>query len=146
MNGFQAAAVLAIFVLFAAIELKRGRFWAKEATQEDKWLDAVVMVVFPIMIVPTIFFTSYWLGTQHFAEYRDALAHWPWWTMAITLLLADDLTQYWWHRLSHSTWMWPFHRAHITRRPIWASVSSTAIISFTTQPCLAYGCRAHLSF
>lgn len=29
MNGFQAAAVLAIFVLFAAIELKRGRFWAK---------------------------------------------------------------------------------------------------------------------
>lgn len=112
MNGFQAAAVLAIFVIFAAIELKRGRFWAKEATQEDKWLDAVVMVVFPIMIVPTIFFTSYWLGTQHFPEYRDALAHWPWWAMAVTLLLADDLTQYWWHRMSHSTWMWPFHRAH----------------------------------
>lgn len=32
--------------------------------------------------------------------------------MALTLLVTDDMTQYWWHRFSHSTWMWPFHRAH----------------------------------
>ena len=29
-----------------------------------------------------------------------------------TLLVVDDLTQYLWHRLSHTSWMWPFHRAH----------------------------------
>jgi sterol desaturase/sphingolipid hydroxylase (fatty acid hydroxylase superfamily) len=28
------------------------------------------------------------------------------------LLLVDDLTQYWWHRLSHSPLLWPLHRAH----------------------------------
>jgi len=28
------------------------------------------------------------------------------------LILVDDLTQYWWHRLSHSPLLWPLHRAH----------------------------------
>jgi len=28
------------------------------------------------------------------------------------LIVADDLTQYWWHRFSHSTIFWPLHRAH----------------------------------
>jgi sterol desaturase/sphingolipid hydroxylase (fatty acid hydroxylase superfamily) len=32
--------------------------------------------------------------------------------MLLTLLLADDLTQYWWHRLSHTSRFWPLHRAH----------------------------------
>ena len=32
--------------------------------------------------------------------------------MLPVLLLADDLTQYWWHRLSHTSIMWPLHRAH----------------------------------
>ena len=28
------------------------------------------------------------------------------------LLIADDMTQYWWHRASHSPLLWPLHRAH----------------------------------
>ncbi|MES2908352.1 MAG: sterol desaturase family protein [Pseudomonadota bacterium] len=112
MNDIQAVAVLTLFAVFAAIEIWRGRFFASEATREDKRLDAAVIVIFPLMIIPTIFFTSYWLGARYFPEYQDALAQWPWWTMVVTLLLADDMTQYWWHRMSHSSWMWPFHRAH----------------------------------
>jgi hypothetical protein len=32
--------------------------------------------------------------------------------MVLVLLLADDLTQYLWHRLSHTSVLWPLHRAH----------------------------------
>ena len=105
MHPYQALAVLAIFVTFAAIEMRRGRFLATEATSEDKWLDAVVITVFPLVIVPSIFFLSYTLCMHWIPEHQDALAHWSGWAMALTLLLADDLTQYWWHRFSHSTWM-----------------------------------------
>jgi sterol desaturase/sphingolipid hydroxylase (fatty acid hydroxylase superfamily) len=112
MNNVQAIAVAVIFLFFAVIELWRGRFFAQEATREDKRLDVVVFAVFPVVIVPCILLACQWIGLQYFPEYRAALAHWPWWAMAITLLLADDMTQYWWHRLSHSSWMWPFHRAH----------------------------------
>jgi sterol desaturase/sphingolipid hydroxylase (fatty acid hydroxylase superfamily) len=112
MNNFQGAAVLAIFVLFAAIELWRGRFFTPLASREDRRLDWAVFLIFPLAIVPVILLSCQWLGVRYFPEYRDALAQWPWWLMTLTLLLADDLTQYWWHRLSHSSWMWPFHRAH----------------------------------
>ena len=43
---------------------------------------------------------------------RDLLAHWPWWQMLAVLLVADNLTQYFWHRLSHTSIIWPLHRAH----------------------------------
>jgi len=36
----------------------------------------------------------------------------PWYAMAGILLIADDMTQYWWHRASHSPLLWPLHRAH----------------------------------
>lgn len=112
MNQVQGIAVVTIFMVFIAIELWRGRFFTPLATREDKRLDVIVSTMFPLAIVPIILFASQWLGLRFFANYRDALAHWPWWGMLITLLLADDLTQYWWHRMSHSSWMWPFHRAH----------------------------------
>lgn len=112
MNQVQGISILTIFILFTAIELWRGRFFTPLATREDKRLDVIVSTMFPLAIVPIILFTCQWLGLRFFADYRDALVHWPWWGMLITLLLADDLTQYWWHRMSHSSWMWPFHRAH----------------------------------
>ena len=37
----------------------------------------------------------------------------PWWRCSL-LLLTDDLSWYWWHRASHSSLLWPLHRAHHT--------------------------------
>ncbi|TXH06277.1 MAG: fatty acid hydroxylase family protein [Nevskiaceae bacterium] len=112
MSPIQGLAALALFALFGAIELHRGRFFDPAATREDKILDLVVFNVFPLAIIPAIFTLTFWVGTRYFPQAQDAWAQWPWWQMLLVLLLADDLTQYWWHRLSHSSWMWPFHRAH----------------------------------
>ena len=32
--------------------------------------------------------------------------------MVAILLVVDDMTQYWWHRASHTPLLWPLHRAH----------------------------------
>jgi sterol desaturase/sphingolipid hydroxylase (fatty acid hydroxylase superfamily) len=45
-------------------------------------------------------------------DLQNALADWPWWAMFGVLLVGDDMTQYWWHRLSHTPALWPLHRAH----------------------------------
>lgn len=112
MNGIQGLAIFLIFTFFAAIELWRRRFFSPLATAQDNRLDVVVMLVFPLAIIPFIIGVSQWLGLEFFPEYHNALAHWPWWGMLLTLVVCDDLTQYWWHRASHTTFMWPFHRAH----------------------------------
>ena len=52
------------------------------------------------------------LGNWLAPAYKGVLSDWPWWAMVGVLILADDLTQYWWHRLSHTPLLWPLHRAH----------------------------------
>ena len=112
MSPIQGIAALLVFLVFGLIEMRRGRFMDPAATRDDKWLDVVVFNVFPIAIIPSIFFITYWVGERYFPQYENLWASWSWWQMALTLLVADDMTQYWWHRASHSSWMWPFHRAH----------------------------------
>lgn len=108
----QGLAVLSLFAAFTLIELMRRRFFSPQAGREDNRLDLAVAIMLPLMIVPLILVLTDRLGAELAPESRGALAHWPWWGMVLTLLVADDLTQYLWHRLSHTSWMWPFHRAH----------------------------------
>jgi sterol desaturase/sphingolipid hydroxylase (fatty acid hydroxylase superfamily) len=63
---------------------------------------------------PLIFFVTGKLCIWLMPELRDAWAGLPWWAMAAILLVADDLTQYLWHRASHTPLLWPLHRAHHT--------------------------------
>ena len=112
MSPIQGIAALLVFLIYGLIEMRRGRFMDPSATRDDKWLDVVVFNVFPVAIIPGIFFITYWVGEHYFPQYENLWAGWTWWQMVLTLLVADDMTQYWWHRASHSSWMWPFHRAH----------------------------------
>jgi sterol desaturase/sphingolipid hydroxylase (fatty acid hydroxylase superfamily) len=107
----QLLAVTVIFGGFALAELAVGAFFATEATREDNRLDVAVGITFPV-ISGSVFAAAKALAAVLLPTMRDAWASWPWWLMVIVLLLADDLTQYWWHRLSHTSVMWPLHRAH----------------------------------
>lgn len=104
--------VSGILVGFALAEMVMGRFANKRATtRKDVILDVASTVFLPALIVPTVFTVAAWaLGRIGAAE--GALSDWPWWAMFGVLLLADDLTQYWWHRLSHTSFLYPLHRAH----------------------------------
>ena len=107
----QFAAAVSVLVAFASAELIQGKFFAPEATREDNRLDIAVTLLFPAISFAVLTAATAlcdWLMPGQ----RNALAHWAWWQMLIVLLLADDLTQYFWHRLSHTSVMWPLHRAH----------------------------------
>ena len=107
----QILAILAVLLAFALAELVQGRFFAPEATREDNRLDIAVTLLFPLLsgsVLATAGALCAWLLPAQ----RDALAHWPVWGMLALLLVADDFTQYLWHRLSHTSVLWPLHRAH----------------------------------
>ena len=111
LQNAQLLAVMVVFALFAGAELLLGHFFPHSASAEDNRLDVAVGLTFPI-ISGSVFATSKALCAWMLPEMRDAWADWPWWQMVLVLLVADDLTQYWWHRLSHTSVMWPLHRAH----------------------------------
>jgi len=107
----QLIAVAGVLTTFALVELAQGRFFAREATRQDNRLDIAVTLMFPL-IGGTVLAVAGALCALLLPAQRDALAHWPWWGMLAVLLLADDFTQYLWHRLSHTSALWPLHRAH----------------------------------
>ncbi len=107
----QLLVLLLVLSAFALAEMIQGRFFAKEATREDNRLDVAVTLLFPL-ITGAVMAASASLCQWLMPLQKDALADWAWWQMVLVLLVADDLTQYFWHRLSHTSVMWPLHRAH----------------------------------
>lgn len=107
----QILCILGVFLSFALAELIKGRFFAPEATREDNRLDVAVTLLFPLISL-AVLSASTALCAWLMPDQRGALAQWPVWKMVLVLLVADDLTQYFWHRLSHTSVMWPLHRAH----------------------------------
>jgi len=107
----QILAITGVMLSFALAEMVQGRFFSKQATREDNRLDVAVTLLFPLISLGVLS-ASTALCVWLMPEQRGAWANWPLWQMILVLLLADDLTQYFWHRLSHSSWIWPLHRAH----------------------------------
>lgn len=101
----QMLAVFAVLLGFALAEWRQGRFFAPEATREDNRLDIAVTLIFPL-IGGAVLATAGALCAAFMPQHRDALVHWPVWAMVAVLLVADDFTQYLWHRLSHSSVLW----------------------------------------
>ncbi len=111
LQSVQLLSVVAIFASFAIGELLIDKFFATEATREDNRLDLAVGLMFPV-ISGLVFAGARALCSWLIPDAKDLWAHWAWWQMVLVLLVTDDLTQYFWHRLSHTSVMWPLHRAH----------------------------------
>lgn len=112
MNLIQFTLITAIFLGFGLAEVLSGRY-AKLSIARDDWkIESVMLLLLLVLIQPGIFLGVNWLGLRYAPHLHNALAFMPAWGMFIALLFADDLTQYWWHRISHSPALWPLHRAH----------------------------------
>lgn len=114
----STVAIVAIYLGFALIEVLRGDFFRKaEQSRDDGWVEVISTVMLLGFTQPAIFMlTDLALGIEA-PHYRGALAHLPWYAALALFLVLDDMTQYWWHRASHSvSWLYNLHRAHHNAR------------------------------
>ena len=115
MNASQIQNLLIVCLIlgFAAMEVISRRYkHTVHATANDTRLELFMFLSLLAITQPLAILMTGKLGDWLVPQYKGALAHWPWWATVGTLILVDDLTQYWWHRLSHSPLLWPLHRAH----------------------------------
>jgi sterol desaturase/sphingolipid hydroxylase (fatty acid hydroxylase superfamily) len=112
-NKIQNILIVCLIVGFATMEVISRRYkQTVNATSNDTKLEVFMFLSLLAVTQPLAILTTNKLGNWLLPEYKNALADWPWWAMVGLLILVDDLTQYWWHRLSHSPLLWPLHRAH----------------------------------
>ncbi len=107
-------AILAIFVTFALIEAKNGKFFRKESeVKSDGYVEIIGSLMLFMFTQPLILFTSAFLMGQALPEYAGVLANSSIVLHIALLLIFDDMMQYWWHRASHnSRFLYFLHRAH----------------------------------
>ncbi|MGQ7830067.1 sterol desaturase family protein [Altererythrobacter sp. Z27] len=113
MPGYMIA-VLGIYIGFALLELWRSNLFAKdEQTRDDGIVEGVSMIVLIGFTQPAIVFASAALMGLIAPGLQGALAGLNVFAAILLFLILDDMTQYWWHRASHSfAWLYNLHRAH----------------------------------
>ncbi|QDL55487.1 sterol desaturase family protein [Rhodoferax aquaticus] len=112
MKTAQTIALVLIIFGFAAAEIWSERYKTFKATADDGKLELFMFVALLALIQPVIFALTGAAAQRAYPEYANAWAHLPIWAMVAILLVGDDLTQYLWHRASHTPLLWPLHRAH----------------------------------
>ena len=105
--------IASMFGSLLLLEWFRGRLKKKTATLDDRVVEVVNTLSVPLIVVPSIIIANFALMSWLVPDWRGAWGHFPVWAMVAILLIGDDMTQYWWHRLSHSVpFLFNFHRAH----------------------------------
>ncbi len=111
----QNVLIVTLMLGFAGLEIVTRRYkHSVHATQDDTRLELAMFLSLLAVVQPLLLLATNLLCTWLIPEQRGAWADLPWWAMAAILLVCDDLTQYWWHRISHTPLLWPLHRAHHT--------------------------------
>jgi len=110
--------ILGIYLGFGVLELWRSDLFKKsEQTRDDGIVEAVSMAMLLVFTQPMVLFASAGLMGLAFPQWAGALSDIPLIAAIALFLVLDDMTQYWWHRASHSFhWLYNLHRAHHNAR------------------------------
>ncbi|MCF8463307.1 MAG: sterol desaturase family protein [Flavobacteriales bacterium] len=100
-------------LILGVLEALGGLYINDRRTKNDFTIELISLVTLPTFIQPGIYFVVILVMGIAFPSGEDYFisANILWHFLA--LLIFDDLTQYWWHRISHANkTMWKLHRPH----------------------------------
>lgn len=102
-----------LLLVLGIIEALGGLYLEDKRTKNDFTIELLSLVTLPTLIQPGIFLFVLWFMGSQFPGLEDTYIHLAIGWQILAFLILDDLSQYWWHRLSHvSPTMWKLHRPH----------------------------------
>jgi len=106
--------IFSIFFAFAGLEaLRSSLLWLKTEKTEDKWVELISGIMLLAITQPLVLFGSAKLASLVAPGAAGILVGAPLWLGILFFLVFDDMTQYWWHRASHTfPWLYGLHRSH----------------------------------
>jgi len=112
LTSFNAWGLGICVFLLGVVEFSLG-LYENHWTRNEKWLDMASFALPYLVVKPLTAYFGLKLLPLLLPGMRNAFDWVPFlWGFAI-ICVADDLTQYWYHRLHHEIpWLWRFHRTH----------------------------------
>ncbi|MDP4999041.1 MAG: sterol desaturase family protein [Saprospiraceae bacterium] len=102
-----------MLLILGVIEAMGGLYFDDKRSKNDWTIELVSLFTLPTIIQPAIFVLVIWAGHQWLPQYEDYFIQAAIGWQVLAFLIFDDMTQYWWHRFSHSNrMMWKLHRPH----------------------------------
>ena len=112
LNNLSNFGIAGLMVALGIVEFLAG-LYENHWTKNERVLDIVSFIVPRVVIRPFIAYFGLTILPVLLPGWKGSFSWVPFgWGLAI-LCVADDLTQYWYHRLHHEIpWLWRFHRTH----------------------------------
>lgn len=108
-----AVVVAGIFLAFVLLELAYSSFRQSSGSRRDVLIEVIGSGILVAITFPLVMWLSGRILSLVVPELRGALTSIPWVAGFLLFLLFDDMTQYWWHRLTHRVpALYALHRAH----------------------------------
>ena len=106
--------ITGLFLCFIVLEMCFSRFFSKKGQQPgDAKVEIISTATLMFVTQPLVLFLSFAMASQLFPDYQNRMEHWHVGVIFGCFLIFDDMTQYWWHRLSHTVpWLYKLHRPH----------------------------------
>ncbi|MBB4862210.1 sterol desaturase/sphingolipid hydroxylase (fatty acid hydroxylase superfamily) [Pseudomonas nitritireducens] len=105
--------VAGIFLAFILLELSFATFRQPRGQRRDALIEVIGSSLLLGVTFPLVMWASGALLDAFAPAAHGALAGIPWLAGFALFLLFDDMTQYWWHRLTHRVpFLYALHRAH----------------------------------
>lgn len=103
-----------IFFAFILLEIIKTDFFNKRVqTRDDTWVEIIGSLLLIILTQPLVLFCGAALTAVFAPQLKDVLVGWHFLAVFALFLVFDDLSQYWWHRVSHTVpWLYKLHRPH----------------------------------
>lgn len=110
----EMIAILSIFVAFIVAEMIFTNFFNKKGqVRGDGWVELIGTLMLTIITQPLIVIGGFAVAAFVAPDAADMLKNWPVLAVLALFLIFDDMTQYWWHRITHATpWLYKLHRPH----------------------------------
>lgn len=121
----------ALVLMLGVVEFSLG-LYKKHWNRNEILLDITCFTVPKLVIRPLVAYFGLKFLPYVLPDSKDAFEWVPfWWGFAI-IAVADDLTQYWYHRLHHEVpFLWRFHRTHHSAPYMGMAMASRQNIIYT---------------
>ena len=101
MHDSPIPVIAVVFIGFALLEVAHGCFVQSAARRRDVLIEILGSTCLLAITIPAVTFASMWIMQAVLPDARESLSDVPWLVGFALFLVFDDMTQYWWHRLSH---------------------------------------------
>jgi sterol desaturase/sphingolipid hydroxylase (fatty acid hydroxylase superfamily) len=121
-----------LVLLLGIVEISLGLYDEEKWTKNERTLDIVCFLLPKLVVGPATAYFGLQLLPRLFPEAANAFGWVTFWWGFLIIAVADDLTQYWYHRLHHQVpFLWKFHRTHHSAPYMGMSMASRQNIIYT---------------